>query len=92
MIQQKHTQGTWIVEGSTIYKLGKNGYNEFSANVQSVSLSKTECEAIAKKMGAADELLAVLECLFDEKGNFYIPNPADLKNMQAAIAKAKGDA
>lgn len=69
-----HTEGTWIVEGRTIYALEHHGWrkgveqfhNRFSAHVQGYNtVPEEELVANARLMGAAKDLLEALETFVD---------------------------
>lgn len=100
MPEHKHTPGPWSVAGVTIYSLNKNEVNRFDARVQQgwddsqERTSRAECEANARLIAAAPDLLEALEAMleaYDDGVGKDWERPYWLK-AHAAIAKATGQA
>jgi L-ascorbate metabolism protein UlaG (beta-lactamase superfamily) len=97
--ETKWTKGPWTTDGTTVYALGRDGYNRFWANVQKQRRDVTfeEIEANAALMARAPDLYAALERLRAE----VITNPAvvlwpesmrdALTDAVAALARARGE-
>ena len=89
----KHTAGPWRAYGRQVWAAdGRGGHSRFVAGCSTDTLDKDELEveeANAQLIATALELLAALENLENDDG--AIPQHA-WNLVQAAIAKAKGEA
>lgn len=83
------------VDGATVYQLNKNGVNLWSCNVQpgfttaGNRFPDTECENIAVKMSAVNDLVDALEKLLTVTEHLK-PCPGVVAEAIKALNKSKG--
>ncbi len=84
----KHTPGPWATDGGdTVVAMG----NQIVVTAPAPDgASREEMKANARLIAAAPDLLAVLENMFTEFGDFEY-DVAAISAARAAIAKAKGE-
>jgi hypothetical protein len=92
--ETKWTKGPWTTDGTTVYALGRDGYNRFWANVQKQRRDVTfeEIEANAALMARAPDLYAALERLLATSALMEPREYTEAASAaRAALARARGE-
>ena len=101
MSETKHTQGPWQRDSNMIYELMPNGFkrgiaqfkNKWWASITRDSgCTPEEFESVVCKLAAAHDMLAALEACEEELRSETPRMSFIIRQMRAAIAKAKGGA
>lgn len=103
MIEAKHTPGPWKVSGRRRQVIGRHGAIPCLLARVNVAASGVECDANARLIAAAPDLLAACEAAIQfirngvEFGYIRLPDAGDPAlltppALEAAVAKAKGGA